>query len=222
MSQEEQELIRSILAGSSEAFEQLIAPYGDRLFNTLSHILRSAEAAEDVLQDALVQAFVKLNTYQGKSSFYTWLYRIAVNLAFSYRRRERPMISMDSQKSELGDEPVSTMDAVDAKVAALNEQSYYTQPSATSREFRAVVILREIEGCDYKLLEAYYKSTGNRPQPLHRGRMQLREKLLLCSKIHQPHEGNERRTISVFRHELSPQEREDVERAQLRTQHCDN
>ena len=87
MSQDEQDLIRCILDGSNEAFEQLISPYGDRLFNTLVHILRNAEAAEDVLQDALVQAFVKLNTYQGKSSFYTWLYRIAVNLAFSYRRR---------------------------------------------------------------------------------------------------------------------------------------
>ena len=180
MSQEDQELIRSILAGSSEAFEQLIAPYGDRLFNTLSHILRSAEAAEDVLQDALVQAFVKLNTYQGKSSFYTWLYRIAVNLAFSYRRRERPMISMDSQKSELGDEPVSTMDAVDAEsLRSERAELLYAAIGDLAEEFRAVIILREIEGCDYETIGGILQiNPGTVRSRLHRGRMQLREKLL--------------------------------------------
>ncbi len=180
MSQEEQELIRSILAGSSEAFEQLIAPYGDRLFNTLSHILRSPEAAEDVLQDALVQAFVKLNTYQGKSSFYTWLYRIAVNLAFSYRRRERPMISMDSQKSELGDEPVSTMDAVDAEsLRSERAELLYAAIGDLAEEFRAVIILREIEGCDYETIgDILQINPGTVRSRLHRGRMQLREKLI--------------------------------------------
>ena len=153
MSQDEHDLIRSILAGSSEAFERLISPFSDRLFNTLAQILRNAEAAEDVLQDALVQAYVKLDTYQGKSGFYTWLYRIAVNLAFSYRRRERPMISMDNQKNELGDEPVSTFDPVDAdSLRADRAELLHTAIGELPDEFRAVIILREIEGCDYETI----------------------------------------------------------------------
>ena len=179
MSDEEQELIRSILAGSSEAFERLISLYGDRLFNTLAHILRSPEAAEDVLQDALVQAFVKLGTYQGKSSFYTWLYRIAVNLAFSYRRRDRPMISMDSQKSELGDEPISRVDAVDAdSLRAERAEMLYTALGELAEEFRAVIVLRELEGCDYETIGNILQiSPGTVRSRIHRGRMQLRDKL---------------------------------------------
>ena len=180
MSQNEQDLIRCILDGSSESFEQLISPYGDRLFNTLVHILRNADAAEDVLQDALVQAFVKLSTYQGKSSFYTWLYRIGVNLAFSYRRRERPMISMESQKSELGEEPVSVVEPVDAEaLRAERAELLHSAIGELSDEFRAVIILREIEGCDYETIGNILDiSPGTVRSRIHRGRLQLREKLI--------------------------------------------
>ncbi len=185
VSQNEQELIRSILAGSSEAFEQLISPYGDRLFNTLVHILRNAEAAEDVLQDALIQAYVKLETYQGRSSFYTWLYRIAVNLAFSHRRREHPMISMDSQKSALGEEPVSTVDPVDAaSLRAERAELLHAAIGELPDEFRAVIILREIEGCDYKTIgDILDISQGTVRSRIHRGRLQLREKLIPLFKL---------------------------------------
>ena len=180
MSQDEQELIRCILAGSSADFEQLITPYTDRLFNTLVHILRNQEAVEDVLQDALVQAYIKLDTYQGKSGFYTWLYRIAVNLAFSYRRRERPMISMDNQKSELGDEPVSKFDPVDAdSLKAERAELLHTAIGELPDEFRAVIILREIEGCDYETIGNILEiSPGTVRSRIHRGRIQLREKLI--------------------------------------------
>ncbi|MBA61734.1 MAG: RNA polymerase subunit sigma-70 [Planctomycetaceae bacterium] len=188
MPQEEQELIRCILAGSSEAFDQLISPYHDRLFNTLVHILRNSEAAEDVLQDALVQAFIKLSTYQGKSSFYTWLYRIAVNLAFSYRRRERPMISMDSQKNEFGQEPVSTLDSVDAdSLRAERAALLHTAIGELPEDFRAVIVLREIDGCDYETIgEILNISPGTVRSRIHRGRLQLREKLIPLFKEHSP------------------------------------
>jgi RNA polymerase sigma-70 factor (ECF subfamily) len=76
-------LIDEVLAGDTSAFGQLVIKYQDRLFNTLSYVLGSCEEAEDVVQDAFVQAFVKLNTFQRASAFYTWLYRIAFNLAIS-------------------------------------------------------------------------------------------------------------------------------------------
>ncbi|MAP74173.1 MAG: RNA polymerase subunit sigma-70 [Planctomycetaceae bacterium] len=188
VSQDEHDLIRSILAGSSEAFERLISPYSDRLFNTLAHILRNAEAAEDVLQDALLQAFVKLNTYQGKSSFYTWLYRIAVNLAFSYRRRERPTISMDSQKREHGEEPHSTLEAVDAESLRMERaEILHLAIGELTEEFRTVIILREIEGCDYETIgDILAISPGTVRSRIHRGRLQLREKLIPLFKQNSP------------------------------------
>src|SRR5690349_3506078 len=73
------QLIAEALAGNSSAFGQLVRKYQDRLYNAVVHVAGCAEDARDVVQDAFVQAFVKLETFQGSSAFYTWLYRIAFN-----------------------------------------------------------------------------------------------------------------------------------------------
>ena len=77
--QSDDERIKATLAGDASAYESLVLKYQDRLFNTLYRITHSREEAEDVAQDAFVQAYVKLSSFQGKSQFYTWLYRIAFN-----------------------------------------------------------------------------------------------------------------------------------------------
>ena len=82
-------LIAATLAGDTAAFGRLVGLYQDRLYNSLLRVLGSAEDARDITQDAFVQAFVKLNSFRGSSAFYTWLYRIAFNLAMSHARRER-------------------------------------------------------------------------------------------------------------------------------------
>ena len=81
-------LIAATLAGESAAFGRLVGRYQDRLYNSLLRVLGSAEDAADIVQDAFVQAFTKLDTVRGSSAFYTWLYRIAFNLAMSHARRE--------------------------------------------------------------------------------------------------------------------------------------
>src|SRR5271156_757304 len=81
-------LVQECRAGQTEAFGALVACYQDRLYPTVLRLVGSAEDAEDVLQDTFVRAFEKLDQFQGDSSFYTWIYRIAVNLSLSgYRRR---------------------------------------------------------------------------------------------------------------------------------------
>ena len=85
---DDQSLVQACRAGQTEAFGSLVARYQDRLYPTVLRLIGSAEDAEDVLQDTFVRAFEKLDQFQGESSFYTWIYRIAVNLALSgYRRR---------------------------------------------------------------------------------------------------------------------------------------
>src|SRR5436305_1789962 len=86
---DDQGLIEACRAGELEAFGVLVRRYKDRLYPTLLRLTGCAEDAEDLLQDAFVRAFEKLNRFHGDSSFYTWIYRIAVNLALSDRRRRR-------------------------------------------------------------------------------------------------------------------------------------
>ena len=92
------QLIDHALEGQTEAFGQLVLKYQDRLYNTVFHVVGHAEDARDIVQEALVQAFLKLDTFRRRSAFYTWLYRIAFNVAVTHRRRRRPTVSMDQMR----------------------------------------------------------------------------------------------------------------------------
>src|SRR5208283_3146370 len=99
------QLIEEALKGRSAAFGQLVQKYQDRLYNTMVHVVNNAEDARDAVQDAFVQAFLKLETFQQNSAFYTWLYRIAFNVAASQGRRRRPTLSVDQTRESTGEEP---------------------------------------------------------------------------------------------------------------------
>ena len=100
------QLIEETLAGKSTAFGQLVRKYQDRLYNTVVHVVGSTEDAQDVVQDAFVQAFLKLDSFQQTSAFYTWLYRIAFNVAASLRRRRKPTLSVERTRETSGEEPI--------------------------------------------------------------------------------------------------------------------
>ena len=101
------QLIDEALAGRSVAFGQLVTKYQDRLYNALVHVIGSADEARDVVQDAFVQAFLKLSSFHRTSAFYTWLYRIAFNVAISRRRRRKPMASVEQSREASGQEPMA-------------------------------------------------------------------------------------------------------------------
>ncbi len=91
-------LASAALAGCADAFGELQRLYSRRLYNTIFRIIRNREDAEDVLQEAFLRAYVALHTFEGKSSFYSWLTRIGINSAFMVLRkgRARPEILTDS------------------------------------------------------------------------------------------------------------------------------
>ena len=97
--EDDDRLIDDTLAGNAEAFGQLVGRYQDRLYNAMVHISGSPEDAHDVVQDAFVQAFLKLEGFRRTSAFYTWVYRIAFNVAASRRRREKNMLSLDGDSA---------------------------------------------------------------------------------------------------------------------------
>jgi RNA polymerase sigma-70 factor (ECF subfamily) len=174
------QLIKESLAGESQAFGKLVTKYQDRLYNSVVHVLGSAEDARDVVQDAFVQAFVKLNTFRGGSAFYTWLYRIALNRAISHcRRRRRPTVSIERSRETTGSEPV---DSGDGPAAGLEQQDRVTQVqralSSLSDEHRSVLVLREMEDCSYEnIAEILELPIGTVRSRLHRARLQLKDEL---------------------------------------------
>jgi len=172
-------LIDATLAGDSAAFGRLVTKYQDRLYNTIVQVVGSTEEALDVAQDAFVQAYLKLASFQRNAAFFTWLYRIAFNVAISRRRRQRPTASVEERRAATGQEPA---DQGDAPGDRLESQERVTQVRAAlallSEEHRTVLVLREIDGCCYETIaEILDLPVGTVRSRLHRARMELRDQL---------------------------------------------
>jgi RNA polymerase sigma-70 factor (ECF subfamily) len=177
--EDDAQLIEATLAGESAAFGRLVIKYQDRLYGTVLRLMGSDCDARDVVQDALVQAFVKLDTFRGSCAFYSWLYRIAVNLAISRRRRRKPTVSVEAMREQHASEPIGHEAEPDGRML---QQECVDQVQealwALGDEFRTVLVLREIEGCSYETIaEILEVPVGTVRSRLHRGRLQLREQL---------------------------------------------
>jgi RNA polymerase sigma-70 factor (ECF subfamily) len=187
---EDAKLIDETLAGNSASFGELVCRYQDRLYTTLLHIVGCSEEAQDVVQEAFVQAFIKLETFQGHSGFYTWLYRIAFNTAISRRRRQRPTASVEQTRETTGEEPIDNREAPGNR---LEQQERVAQVQAAlgklSEEHRAILVLREMEGFSYEMIsEMLDLPVGTVRSRLFRARMQLREQLhdILQAELDEP------------------------------------
>jgi RNA polymerase sigma-70 factor, ECF subfamily len=171
------QLIDETLAGRRDAFGELVLRHQDRLYTTLVHVTGSTAEAEDVSQEAFVQAFLKLSTFQKTSAFYTWLYRIAFNVAVSRRRRRRPELSVDEHREQGGAEPVDRQ--LDAREQLERDEGVQRVRAAMARlsdEHRTILVLREMEGCCYEIIaEMLEVPVGTVRSRIHRARSQLRE-----------------------------------------------
>lgn len=174
------QLIDEALAGRSAAFGQLVLKYQDRLFTALAHVIGGVEDARDAAQDAFVQAFVKLESFQRNSTFYTWLYRIAFNAAISRSRKKRPNESLDGRREAAGLEPIDHRHGGPTESVERNERAEQVRHALDGlpHDYRVVIVLREIDGCDYEQIsEILDVPVGTVRSRLHRARLQLKDQL---------------------------------------------
>ena len=173
------QLIDQTLQGDDTAFATLVAKYQPRLFNTLFHVTGSREDAEDVGQEALVQAYLKLSSFQRKSTFYTWLYRIAFNLWVSHRRKRRIENVLGRTREDQGNEPLDPRETPAERV--LREEravAVYAALDTLPDDYRSILVLREIEGCRYeRIAEILELPLGTVRSRLHRARIELSHQL---------------------------------------------
>lgn len=172
-------LIDETLAGESRAFGQLVERYQDRLYNSVVQVTGSTEDARDVVQDAFVQAYVKLKTFRRTSAFYTWLYRIAFNIAISQRRRKKTTLSIDQAREATGRELADPGAGPDAPLELQDQAAQVRMAlAAISEEHRTVLVLREIEDCSYETIaEILDLPVGTVRSRIHRARMQMKVEL---------------------------------------------
>jgi RNA polymerase sigma-70 factor (ECF subfamily) len=179
---DERTLIEACRAGETEAFGTLVQMYQDRLFPPLLRLTGCADDAADILQDAFLKAFQKLDDFHGESSFYTWVYRIAVNLALSDKRRNRRAPSSltgtgDSAFLDPSDDPDRTDPAAPLELAE-RETIIQAALLELAPEFRAVVVLKDVDGLRYEQIAAILEiPIGTVRSRLHRAREELRNRL---------------------------------------------
>jgi RNA polymerase sigma-70 factor, ECF subfamily len=183
-------LIESCLAGSREAYGQLVERYQSRLFHSLLHMLGSKEDAQDVAQDTFVQAFEKLSTFRGQSQFYSWLFRIGFNLAVTdKRKRKRMSVSIEGRRDASGVEPSDLNPTTEPSYAmdVADRQRLVQQALAElATEFRTALVLKEMDGMSYEeIAEVLSIPLGTVRSRIHRARLELKEKLsaLLRSEV---------------------------------------
>jgi RNA polymerase sigma-70 factor (ECF subfamily) len=182
---EDVQLIEKVKAGQTEAYGELVRRYQDRVFNTCWRICGHLEDARDLTQEAFLKAFDSLASFRHQSGFYTWVYRVAVNLAISHRRtaRRRQTVSLDQGAAAAGTQAEGLAKRVagepqDDPARSASETELHgcvvRAMQALDDDHRAVVVLRDIEGLDYReIAEILEIPPGTVRSRLHRARAAL-------------------------------------------------
>lgn len=173
---EEPELIDRALLGDRAAFAELVNQNQDRLFASMIQVTGSPEEAEEVTQEAFIRAFVKLDTFQRQSQFFTWIYRIAFNSALTRRRKKRARVSLDQVREDNGLEVVSKAESVDEPMLRDERVSLVRSAIDTlTDEHRKILVLREMDELAYEdIAEILEISIGTVRSRLSRARRQLK------------------------------------------------
>ncbi|MET0390194.1 MAG: sigma-70 family RNA polymerase sigma factor [Polyangiales bacterium] len=154
---EDDALVERAQAGDRVAFQALFEKYKHRVYAVALGVVKRPEDAADVVQDAFIKVHKHLGTFQGTSSFYTWLYRIVMNLGIDHVRKHRKIV-------EWGDDVPIDQAAGDRtlvpKVADANPRSTIVRRELSEKIrqaldtlpeiHRAVIVLREVEGLTYE------------------------------------------------------------------------
>jgi len=188
-------LVQRCRQGDSDAMGQLITKYQDRIYNVILKICANHDDAAELTQETFVKVIENISTFKGESAFYTWLFRVAVNLTLNYCKREakfrtqsldmqtRP--EFDSARTNLGafltDESVQ-----DPAILAQNREIGQIIADALNKledHQRTIVVLRDIEGMTYaEIADALQIELGTVKSRLSRARENLRQILEMVLK----------------------------------------
>jgi RNA polymerase sigma-70 factor (ECF subfamily) len=184
---DDRELVESARKGDRDAFRVLFERYHRRAYALAFGVLRHQDDALDVVQDAFIKAHKYLDKFEGNSSFYTWLYRIVMNLAIDHMRKHRRVkpVELDEQHLEgalgedsllpkmLGGNPGRAL--LDKEIRARIDQAL----SELSENHRSVLVMRELEGMSYEeMAQAMNCSKGTIMSRLFHARKNMQKRLV--------------------------------------------
>jgi len=142
----DEEIVKRVVSGERALFEILMRRHNQRIYRIVRGILRDDGEAEDVMQDAYVRAYQHLAQFEGRSTFVTWLSRIAMHEAFARLQRQRKETSLDSEYRS-DDMNFASASSSPEQQAANTELGTALQAAILSLppKYRSVVMLRDVE-----------------------------------------------------------------------------
>lgn len=175
------QLVRLVQGGDGRAFGVLVQRYGERILNTCLRICGHYDDARDLSQDTFLHAFRRIGDFRSDSRFFTWLYRIAVNVSISHRRRMkyRAATSLDAMTDPEGGNGPQIADPLEESPDQTVDRSerHSRLIAALDRldeDHRTVVVLRDMEGLSYtEIAEVLDVPVGTVRSRLHRARSEL-------------------------------------------------
>jgi RNA polymerase sigma factor (sigma-70 family) len=154
---EEMELVKRARRGDLKAYDDLVRRYQERIYATVYHMTANHEDANDLTQEAFIKAFHALKTFKGGSSFYTWVYRIAVNKTINFlkQRRHKATMSLDDLDFNAEHDPdlvALISDKTPRRQASLTElqEKLNAAMQRLSEPHRLVVTLHDVQGVSHE------------------------------------------------------------------------
>ena len=155
------EMVLAVREGDTTAYRGLVEKYQTRVYQLVYGMVRNQEDARDLTQDAFVKAYDNLHRFRLESSFYTWIYRIASNVAIDFLRKQkrRGTTEFDEQiAARDGDGGIAEQHHQDSPSRTLERKRLYARIMDAMQELpedqRQVILLRELEGLSYKEIAA--------------------------------------------------------------------
>ena len=185
------DLVTYALNGDFAAFDKIVGLYKERLYSVIYNMTFNHEDAADLTQDTFVKAFRSLSKFKRKSTFFTWLYRIGVNMTLTHlkKKRARNFFSFDQiLRGEISNKEIASLSSKETssvKKTLLNElhEKLNEALSKLSDKHRTIVVLFEIDGLSHKQIASIMKCTeGTVRSRLHYAKLQLQS--LLGDYIH--------------------------------------
>lgn len=183
----DESLVKRCQTGDSLAFETLVIRYQRQIFSLIHRMTNNPEVVEDLAQDVFISAFKAIGEFKGNSSFFTWLYRIAINKCKNYLAslRVAPVTSSMTVKGPKSETEPSLMDIPDQRVnpqTALLTGEFLNQVDealeSLPEDQKTTLVLYDLEGLSYQeIAEILHCPIGTVRSRLARARTALREKL---------------------------------------------
>lgn len=178
------ELVEKFRGGDKAAFAELMGRYTEKAHNLAIRISRNQEDAEEILQDVFLTVFRKIDLFEGKSAFSSWLYRITVNTAFMKlrKRKQHSAVSLDEVGSAADEANLgSRSDIGDLGYLSSRHELRAALEGAIEKlpeEYKVIFILRDVDGLsNHEVGEILQLSVPAVKSRLHRSRLMLRRKL---------------------------------------------